>query len=328
MLNNQLQILENWRLECTSPRDYFLNWGSPLMNYTLQGAGEGSTIIIGGAPNFGKSALLTSTIIKLLEHNKDITILDFSLDDPLGKRLTQYVANMARLPMNDVMFAHKALGPVEMERFSEAYDKLRKWMSDGSLYIYEATADDNAGKDIVVQATTSFITKTIREVREAKPNTKLIVAIDAINDVDLDIKKPSFSELSEEKTIVKEITRAVISAKSLCIVTSHLRKNEMSRPTLEDIRGNSFFGYSAKAVFGLYNDVKAKRNNSNLVWEEILPDGTTISYPIVELHVLKSKTSDYNGIICMQQWPAQGRVEEPDNMEIQKNFQRMVFGTV
>lgn len=317
---------DSWIKECLTPRERYLDWGSPLMNYALRGAEGGHSILIGGAPNHGKSTFLTSAVISLLENNDDIIILDFTIDDSYQKRVTQYIANMASITMNDIMFAHNSLGPVERERFDSSNKKFRSWLNNDRLVLFEATADSNDG--VVLQATSTFITNTMREARKQYPERKLVVVIDALNDLDLDGKQKVFSDLDREQTVAKEINRAVINTNAVALVTSHVRKNESKRLSLEDLKGNSYLAYCGKVAIGIYNDAKVKSGKSEIMWVEEAKDGTKVPMPILEAHFLKSKTSDFNGVICFQQWPAFGRVKEPEDEYIQKTFQELVYRSV
>jgi len=318
---------DKWVDQCLVPKDKYLDWGSPLMNQALRGAEGGTSILIGGAPNHGKSTLLTSTILTLLEKNSDVMVLDFTIDDSYSKRVAQYIANMSSIVINDIIFAHSSMGPVERKRFGEANEKFKNWIKQDKLVLFEAVTEGDDG-EVSIQASSAFITSAMREAKKAYPNRKLVVAIDALNDVDISSKQRAFSELDQEKTIVKDIHRAIISTEAVALITSHLRKNESRRPTLEDLKGNSHLAYCGKVAIGVYNDSKAKHGRSDIMWTEEAKDGTKVQMPILEAHFLKSKTSDFNGVICFQQWPALGRVVEPDDVYVQKTFKELVYRSV
>jgi len=144
----------------------------------------------------------------------------------------------------------------------------------------------------------------------------------------LDTGRRVYSELDEEKKMAQALSQAIKLVGAVGVLATHLRKNENKRATLEDIKGNSHLAYSAKVVIGVFNDAKVKRNKSQVMWDEIRRDGSVVAMPILEAHFLKAKTSDYNGVICFKQWPALGRVIEPDDPAEQKSLQDLVFGGV
>lgn len=324
-MSTQYDRFEKWRAECLRDKTYYLNWGGSLFNEALRGANEGDTIFVCGAPNAGKSMVLTSTLINLLKLNDDLVVLDFSVDDSEKKRITQYIANLSNLNMNDVTFANKTLGPNEMALFNTACDTVGEWFKNNRLFVYESVGD---GESLTLQASTKFIKTTVEDVRRNNPNKKIVVAIDALNDVELDYgNKKVYTELGEERLLAEEINRIILKNKCLLIATSHLRKNNNRRPTLEDVKGNSFLAYSAKVAIGIFNDMKINKDRCKVSWCEHRKDGITYRMPVIEAHFLKSKVSDFNGVICLKQWPSKGKVEEPDQI-LQKEYQDMVFGAI
>ena len=71
MNEEQIKEFEQWKNYCESEKDFFVDWGSPLMNEALRGARGGMSILVGGMANTGKTSLITSTVLRILEKNDD-----------------------------------------------------------------------------------------------------------------------------------------------------------------------------------------------------------------------------------------------------------------
>lgn len=312
---SQLADLELWYEDCLSEKDNYLNWGWPVLSNALMGACGGTSILIAGAPNSGKSQLQTSLVIQLLNNNDDVVLVDFTLDDTKKKRFTQYVSNLSNLEMNTVDFANKIRNPDKRKRFEEASNKVLKWIGSNKLFMYENFSGDTN------QANLAWIHKKLVSIRNTYKDKKLVVILDSLNDVDP--PKKSEDSLEESKVITQLLNKTITANNALLISSTHLRKVGGKRPTLEDVKGNNFLAYSAKAVIGVYNDVKINKEKAKVVWQDKQGE-ELIKMPIVEAHFLKSKVSDFNGCIPMLQWPAIGKVQEPEK-EVQSMLCNLIY---
>lgn len=319
---SQLSDFEAWLDYCTKEKEYYLDWGSPLMNEALRGARGGMSILIGGLPNFGKSIYLTSTTLKILENNDNLVVVDFSLDDPKSKRITQYVASLSRLEMNTVDFANQIEDIVSREKFEVACNMIKNWIKNNNLYIYE---NSSGTTDIVNQAEIKFISDSITKLRDKHPDKKLVVIIDSLNDIEAANISRNDDPLVKSEGITKQLNRCIVRNDALLLATTHLRKNGGRRPTLEDLKGNNFLAYSAKAAIGIHNEMKLLDTKAKVYWEYLKKDNITrVRMPVVEAHFIKSKVSAFNGTIFFKQWPARGRVEEGEP-ELQKRLREIIY---
>lgn len=312
-------FFDNWYTDCIKEKEYFLDWGSPLLNEAFRGAKEGTTILMAGSPNYGKSSLLTSIILNILNNNKDLVVVDFTIDDPINKRLTQYIANLSKLEMNTVDFANNIDNNVKRERFNQSCLKVKGWVNNKELYLYESSTDETN------QSSISFIIKTLEDIRKTNPNKKIVASIDSINDIEPGIRTDDTMLRSE--SVAKELNRLVNRTDSLLLATTHLRKNGGRRPTLEDLKGNNFLAYSAKCAIGIFNDIKQNKDKAKVHWTARHQDGTQSTMPVIEAHFLKSKISSFNEAIMFKQIPAMAYVQEADEAT-QKILQQMMFGAI
>jgi len=107
----------------------------------------------------------------------------------------------------------------------------------------------------------------------------------------------------------------------------HIRKNMLKRPTLEDIKGNSYTAYRATVALGVFNDAKAAGiHKSKILWEEAGNDGHLRSYPVLETWFIKSKVDDCKyPVVAFQQWPHKGKVREIADPQ-QDQFVNLIYG--
>ena len=324
--NNSPQLLEfeDWIKYCVQEKEHYLDWGSPLMNEALRGARGGMSILVGGLPNFGKSHFLTSTALQLLENNKDLVIVDFSLDDPKNKRFTQYVANLSKLEMNTVDFANQIEDVVSKDKFEQACNTIKTWVKNNNLYVFESSTGT---ENVVNQAEIRFITDKITQLRDKHPDKKLVVLLDSMNDVEATGISRNDDPLVKSEGVTKQLNRCIVRNDALLIASTHLRKNGGRRPTLEDLKGNNFLAYSAKCAIGIHNEVKLLDSKAKVYWDAQKKDGTKIAMPVVECHFIKSKVSSYNSTIFFKQWPARGLLMEGEEV-LQKRLKEIIYDSM
>jgi hypothetical protein len=253
----QLATVQEWETHCRADKQHYLDWGSILMNRALEGAQGGDSILICGAPNYGKSQLQTSLFIQILRHNRDAMIVDFTLDDPARKRLTQYAAHLSRIPMNEVDFINRADPEDEflLPRYEMAVEDIREWMSAGRLKLFQRTMQDRKGNRML-PCRIDFIRSAVARIRSTCPDKKLVLGLDALNNVIVD---PSVTDEYVTARMVADQLEDILTENNVLFVgTGHLRKNDGRRPGLDDLKGNNFLAYDLKVAIGVYNEAKRR----------------------------------------------------------------------
>lgn len=302
---------KNWADYVDTEKTEFLKWEGERTHQSLKWITPGSSIVLAGHTNHGKTSLLMSMIVGLLRNNPDLMVIDFSIDDPANKRFSQYTAIMADLPINSCSNYKVALvTPEEKTRYANARAEITDWDSSTRLLVYEAMRYD--ADNMIDQNTIGFMAEKVRNARKMFPGRKILFIVDAINDVDPDTGTKNFDVLDREQSVVKTLQKLAIGTKSVMMATTHLRKNQLRRPNLEDLKGNSYIAYRATVAIGIYNDAKAVGlKNSKVTWEEISATGVIVSRPILEAWFLKSKVDDCTfEVIAFQQQPHKGRATE------------------
>lgn len=313
-----------WQSYIETPKQAYLIWEGERTNESLKWLVPGSSLVIAGHTNHGKTSLMMSMVAGLLSNNPDLMVIDFTIDDPETKRRSQYAAILANLPINSVLNYKKALHTdKDIQSFATAHKVLESWDKDDRLVIFEAMAKSD--DKFIDQNKASFIIKTVQQYRDQYPDRKIVFMIDAINDVEYDLRNV-FGELDQEKALCMDLQKLAIGTKSIMMANVHIRKNMLKRPSLEDIKGNSYTAYRATVAIGVFNDAKANGiHKTKVLWSEESNTGHIVSYPVLEVWFLKSKVDDCKfPVIPYQQWPHKGRAKEIANSPDQ--FVNLIYG--
>lgn len=300
----------SWKTYIDTPKQAYLVWDGERTNESLRWLVPGTSMVIAGHTNHGKTSLMMSMIAGLLRNNPELMVVDFTIDDPATKRYTQYVSILGNLPINSVLNHKVAINSEkDIQGLALANQMMESWDRDERLVIFEAMTRE--GDSFVDQNKASFIIKTVEGFRQKYPDRKLIFLIDAINDVEYDLGH-TFGELDQEKALCRDLQKLAIGTESIMMANVHIRKNMLKRPTLEDIKGNSYTAYRATVALAAYSDAKAQGlHKSKIVWSDIGANGVETDRPVLEVWFLKSKVDDCKyPVVAYRQWPHKGRAVE------------------
>ncbi len=272
----------------------YVDFGSPLWNRATRGLRSG-IFYIGGMPNMGKSAVLVSKMVDILQCNSDVAVLDFTLDESFEQRIHRIVSNISGVEINDIAFA-AALPDAARVRREDGFKKVNRWIRDGRLVISEASE---------VQALTDELEEFRRRLGD---DVKIVATIDGMHNV---LIQRSFSDsLFQQEEIAKAIQVAHHQTRSIILASAHVKKMHGQRNTsMQDIKGSGALSYNATIISMVYCDVKVKRNAANIFYvERDRPE----KLPVIEVDVMKNKASVYNDIIFHTFIPELARVAEMD----------------
>jgi DNA primase catalytic core len=94
----------------------------------------GTIIGIGGAPQHGKSSILTNVALGMAINNEDITILYWSLDDSRERTFERMLSMVSGVPLYKVTRKSEP-DDIDLGKISEARGKLREMMLAGKLVL-------------------------------------------------------------------------------------------------------------------------------------------------------------------------------------------------
>lgn len=275
----------------------FVDFGSELWNLATQGM-EYGMFYLAGAPNMGKSAIITSKYLDILAANEDVDVLDFTLDETIGRRLHRVAANLARLRINDIAIAGSLDENAKFRR-AEAFNLLSSYAAKGRLVISES-------------ADVRLLVEEIKQFRQRiDPERKLVVTLDGVHNVG--VQGNFYNQLREQEEIGKRLEEASKENRAIIMASAHIVKSHGQRNfSYDDLKGTGYFTYGASIIGMVFCEVKVRRNAAQVFW---MLDGRNEKMPIIELNVVKNKESEFNGIIFHTFVPELARVEEQDAEE-------------
>lgn len=266
-----------------------LRFGIPNLSYHLNDF-EWGIACLGAKPNFGKSTLVVNMIVSLLELNPTAAVLDFSFDDDFDKRVQQITCCIADLEYYQITTSVK-LTPEQQQRKDMAYQKVRGWIEEGRLKIYdsfEIYGEDENAKVISVRSYRNMI-RCMARFRIANPDAKIVAFVDSWSNLDASDAK-GFSELAQDKTMLEDLQLATKKLKVAMFCTIHLRKTISGQriPTLDDLKGNGSVGYQNLWAAGLMNE-----HREDHLLDPIMYTVGERQFPVIWIKVLKSKVSSH-----------------------------------
>lgn len=269
---------------------YDLEEGIPTFSSVLNDFEEGIACLA-GKPNNGKSTILVNMMLQACKLNKDILVIDISLDDPYKKRFEQYIASLTGLVYQEIT-TRTDLSPEKVTRKEQAEALLEQFYTDDTLRTIEAIEKytDDAG----ILKTRHYrepeeIFRLMKEVRDLYPERKIVIFIDAWNNLDIS-KAKGTNELSQYNHCLNRFQEEANKLGIMVMVSAHLRKGEGKRKLgLDDIKGTSDMAYTAVWAGIVINELREKVLDNPLYYE----DGDKI-YPIVTIEIAKTKVSTWD----------------------------------
>lgn len=284
----------------------FLDYGWPLLNEALLGLDHG-VVLIASPPNQGKSALLLNTYSQVIEHNPDVFVLDFSLDDSFEDRVRNAIARMAKIPINWV----KLPSGIPDEAKQARRDAYAKWHTTFAhqLQIIDETELEGKARNF------SSIKACVEEYRaKLPPFIKLFVAIDGFHNIVADGFRGDDNQI--QKYLSAEIKNMAERNRCVVFATTHTPKGSMKRGLDQDaVLGAGRATYDAKAIGTIFSDYKVNRGNAEIFHDMVLPHspGITTRLPVIELDITKNKAGSFSDVIFFKFVPEYAYVEEADD---------------
>lgn len=240
--------------------------------------------LVGAIANVGKTTWLVNLAKSLIQENRGLQVLFFSIDDHFRKIYFRLLAGESQLEINRVanigqkVMRNQYLSDVEKEsyvrRIGAARDRVDRLLE--SMVLMDET-DGN---------TIEFIKETTEQIYMR--NNKIVVMVDNFHKIRTPgIKgdaRSRFTHLSEEM-------KALSNRYDLpLLMTVELRKlNHEGPPSPDDLKDTVDLHYDCDVAFMLHSESERKEDSTRLK----IIDGKR--YPIVDVYVQKNKQSDFKG---------------------------------
>jgi len=274
--------------------DYSLKNGIPTLSSALTDWEEGIACLA-GKPNSGKSTVLVNMMMGCLKLNDNVLVIDITLDDPYKKRYEQYVASMTGLYYQEITTKIDDMPETKKQSKIEAENVLRQWYTDESLWTLEATEREITEDGLEVTRKFSDpneIYRIMRFARKSYPDKKIVVFIDAWNNLDFSGSK-STSELGQSNDHLRKLQAEANELGVMVMLSAHLRKGERkSKPVLEDIKGTSDLIFNVVWAGIVINEFREGYLKEPLLYKE-----GDKNYPAIVIEINKTKVSTVDGDI-------------------------------
>ena len=269
-------------------QDYDLQNGIPTLTCSLNDFGEGGIACLAAPPNHGKSSVMTNMMLRGLERNPDLMIIDISLDDPLKKRYQQYLACLTCLAYQDIS-CPQGLSESKQAILKIAKEQIRQYYREDRLRTYETMEKVGEGVSVRSYSMRDFnnVFNTMTEVRDLYPERKIVVFLDAWNNLQFNVQKGK-DELGSVNEYLQQLKSHSEATGIGVFLSAHLKKIDGRKATLEDIKGTSDMIYTATWAGLLRNDFKENPDNDPLMY---VHEGR--KWPLIIIEQPKNKSSTW-----------------------------------
>jgi hypothetical protein len=239
--------------------------------------------VIGAETNAGKTAFLCNLTLDLLDSNKDLTGIYFSLDESRDVILSRFLSIKTGIPLNQVRRPQQTGRHKDM--LLKGYKYLRDLAKNKRLFIRDVSEIQGVWD--------------LEDEIKRRMNHKLFIVIDALHNLDMGMDP---MEQRRENIERADRLKALATMYYLPVIcTGELRKKERKEgedkaPTIHDLMGGGKFAYNASLVLMIYPDN----------WE----DYNTEDEPILKMQYEKNKLSHYRGIQYLRFIRKEGRLKE------------------
>ena len=255
--------------------------------------------IVGAVENAGKSNFNNCLFMAILDHTKNSRVIQCIYDDTQETAIHQLAAARGKVPMDDISspFLLDEDDPKRAQR-ARAYKELVEQYGD-RLEIIDGASWGDRGSYL------NYLEEYLTKVREAFPNDKLWINIDAIDDILVPDCKDDNEALKKISRRLKALSNK-LGATSPCFILGikHFNKGNRGRgSSMEAFKGVSGQGYDCKLALILYSEMGELGNQAQIYFNPDPLDYTKRN-PVVELTFKKNKVGKNKGnTMFFLQWP-------------------------
>lgn len=308
-------VINNFETESWKPNKKGLDSGFKSLNKAFEGGIKSGFIIIAAESNIGKTAFISQLSTQLVNNNKDVYVMDFSLDDPMPDKLARIVAcenkvliNAIKSPLNyteyPLMLARRIIGLNKLRSITDKY------------HAYDATFSTD------IERIEEEVVRIKAELDSIGSTKQVVVMIDNFHDL-TSRDHPNYQDKQKFDYLAQRCADLAIKYDIPVICSAELRKmNTKTRPTLDDIREAVKIKYEAKAILLCHNDVHTKGEAAEVFFNRTDNPG---KQPVFEVHVAKNKFGSYKGRMFFESYPELARMEEVD-IQTAKHYSSIITG--
>jgi replicative DNA helicase len=216
-------LVEHWLADLAGPAPVLWSLGEPLLSHIE--IGPGRLVVLGGAPNAGKSAVLLWWVVELLRHNDDLRVVILNAEMPTRLLLDRIVARLSGVRATELHRNQVAPGD---KRLVEAMRTLRR-ISDRLAFV------ENPSRDLV---------DSLPQVAGFSPHLLVVDYLQRFTVGNVESPRERVNLLMEELRGVCASGRAVLAAAALSRAPSG-KGYDASHLSLASFRESSELEYNA-----------------------------------------------------------------------------------
>ena len=293
------RVLGDWDRSVWNRKGNLLGLDSkkfPLLVKKIDGI-QNMFYILAGETNLGKTTMLLNLAMDLLRSNENIFILFFSVDDSLGQLLPRIVSLNTGVPINAIANPKYKI-KLREDLSEEEKDNLLRLRGE-EIEKLKTMSDRFAIKEESEAKRIEQLSKYIKIYKKISEGKQLVVFIDNLHRL-TSYKKSDTRELymmiSDQLKYWKNQYDIPV------ITTAELRKtNNVKRPIGDDIKECVDLQFDADFVGLLYGNYY-KNPNTTLKFVRDVNSEDAFG-PIVELNVVKNKTSSFKSKLYYKFYP-------------------------
>jgi replicative DNA helicase/5S rRNA maturation endonuclease (ribonuclease M5) len=247
------------------------------------------------SPNAGKTAMLLSANLNILELNEDAMVIAYTNDDSRDIYINRMVAILSKMPIKWIERPCDFLDDEKRMIRENAFKKVMEYIISERLII----------KDVSHGNTVEFYGKLISHYRTKYPNRNIFSTCDNLHRMHSDLGTDG--ERERIKYISTSIKSYTIKYNCVCFCTVEMTKNNMYERVTDpnSIAETASLQYDANLIIFLWNELNAQRENARRYFnydslEYIHDHGYVVrplQGPIIEAIFLKNKLSEFKGSI-------------------------------
>lgn len=288
--------------------------GLTELDQAINGLQEGKAAAIGGKPNHGKTALVSTIAYNVCTMNEDCMVIVHNTDDNVETFCSRLIAIDQMIPMNWVTnpkFHMKLKGqagydPALQQKWKDGVKNIQDIIDSGKLVV----------KDSTHGTTLNYTEALIKYYKNNNPNKRILVIFDNFH------KATDYMEMEERIRYKRMSGRIKLLAErynvAFLATMEYTKMEEGTRPHNSNLAESGQMEYDLSVIMHVYNalsDLGAERAKA-----VIIPVEGAEPIPIVELKIGKNKQGSFKESLFYSFYTDKGKYEEYPRLKALEAF--------
>ena len=283
--------------------------GFPILEEKIDGLQPG-LILISGRWNCGKSGMLQTLALNLLQSPTNF-VLFFSIDDPtIAATIPRMVANLAEIPINTVS---NPINRIDNNTTISTAEKLvMRQQREKAIEVMKSYSGRLGIKDSSDGFDTNYIEKLIKIYKSIAGERNLVVIVDFLNMVKWSAKAVERTEQETQLAFFFKNMSNVYNCPIVCTVEANKGIAD-ARIKEADIKGSASISFRSTLTLLLSSDFEADgvEDSGNMFFY----DNNGVANPIVRVSVSKNKGSGFKQSLFFKFYKQYSKFVECDEQE-------------